>query len=161
MCPPGGGDVAPARVGGEVEDVAVPAGGKHYRIGGVRLDGAGDEQRHAEGKNRARARPVEQAADQADPMRHPAFGRKGRRGIFRVGRPVAAGLADLDEAGSDDERGVSGEIRDRENLVAQRGDEQDVGLLEVAHLRVEAEHDATSQQNAASSAVAEAPSSRS
>ena len=42
MRAPRGGDVAAHRVGGEVEDVAVAAGGEHHDVGGVGLDRAGD-----------------------------------------------------------------------------------------------------------------------
>ena len=41
--PVGGRDVAPDRVGGEEEDVAVAAGGEHDGVGGERLDLAGDQ----------------------------------------------------------------------------------------------------------------------
>ena len=41
MRPPGRGDVAAHRVGGQEEDVAVAAGGQHDRVGEVGLDLAG------------------------------------------------------------------------------------------------------------------------
>lgn len=41
--PPGGGDVAALGVGGEVEDVAVAAGGEHHRVGELGRDLTGDQ----------------------------------------------------------------------------------------------------------------------
>ena len=65
-----------------------------------------------------------------------------------------------DEAGHDDraraidDLGVAGGDVGRD-LGDQLSVDQDVGLLEVAHLRVEAEHDASPQQDAAPAAVAD------
>ena len=44
--PPGGGDVAAHRVGGQEEDVAVAAAGEHHDVGEVGLDLAGDHVAH-------------------------------------------------------------------------------------------------------------------
>ena len=44
--PPGRGDVAAHRVGGQEEDVAVAAGGEHDHVGEVGLDLAGDHVAH-------------------------------------------------------------------------------------------------------------------
>ena len=46
MRPPGRGDVAAHRVGGEEEDVAVAAAGEHDDVGEVGLDLAGDQVAH-------------------------------------------------------------------------------------------------------------------
>jgi len=42
VCPPSGGHVAAHRIGREVVDVAVPAGGQHHGVGEVGFDLAGD-----------------------------------------------------------------------------------------------------------------------
>ena len=65
-----------------------------------------------------------------------------------------------DEAGHDDRARAFDDLRIGGGEVGpDRGDlglvDQDVGLLEVAHPRVEAEHDASPQQDAASPAVAD------
>jgi hypothetical protein len=44
--PPDRGDVAALGVGGQVEDVAVPAGREHHRVGGLRAHPAGDQVAH-------------------------------------------------------------------------------------------------------------------
>lgn len=52
-----------------------------------------------------------------------------------VGRPVAAGLGDADEAGAEGERGMAGEVGDGEHLVAEGRDEEEVDLRhDASHL---------------------------
>ena len=51
-------------------------------------------------------------------------------GLRRIGRPVAARFRDVDEAGAQRQRRMSGEVRDRQHLVAQRRHEQEIDLRE-------------------------------
>jgi len=54
---------------------------------------------------------------------------EGGEQVSGVGGPVAAGLGDGDEAGAEGERGMAGEVGEGEHLVAERGDEEEVGWV--------------------------------
>src|SRR5258706_2096598 len=73
---------------------------------------------------------VEQTADEGDAVRHPPRWVEFRQRVVGIRGPVAARLGDVHEAGAQRERRVTGEVRDRELLVAQRRHQQDVNLPE-------------------------------
>src|ERR1700760_4987906 len=83
-----------------------------------------------EGYASAGDRPfVEEPSDEGD-----AVGDSTRRAELRerlcwIGSPVAACLCDFNEAGSQSQRGMAGEVGDGEHLVAERGNQQQIDLL--------------------------------
>src|SRR5260370_37414767 len=82
-------------------------------------------ERALESQSRAGYRAlIEQAADQRNPMGHASRrGESGQR-IPRIRRPIAARLANLDEARPERERRMSREIADGWHFVAQRRPQQ-------------------------------------
>src|SRR5947199_10782836 len=78
---------------------------------------------------------VEDAADEGDAVRDPAGWGEFGQGLGGVGGPVGPGFGDFDEAGAEGERGVAGEVGDREDFVAEGGDEEEVGFIhDAGHL---------------------------
>ncbi len=61
---------------------------------------------------------IEEAADEGDAVWDSAWGGELWQGLGGVGCPVAAGLGDFDEAGTEGEGGLAGEVGDGEDLVA-------------------------------------------
>src|SRR6185437_694044 len=62
---------------------------------------------------------IEQAPHQRDTLRHPARRIEMRQGPMRIRGPIASGLRDGDEARAQGQRRVTGEIADRQHLIAQ------------------------------------------
>jgi hypothetical protein len=79
---------------------------------------------------------LEEPADERDAVRHAALRAERGKRMFGVRRPVAARLLDLHEPGRQGQRRVAGEVRDSQNLVAQRGSQQQVPLLEIRAISV-------------------------
>jgi hypothetical protein len=72
---------------------------------------------------------VEEAADESDAVGDAARWVELWEWFAGVGRPVAAGFGDFNEAGSKSEGGVAGEVGDGEDFVAQGWDEEKVDLI--------------------------------
>src|SRR5580765_2033161 len=62
---------------------------------------------------------VEEAADERDAVRHAARRRESGERVGGIGRPIAARLRHLDEAGTEGQRGMAGEVTDGKHFVAQ------------------------------------------
>src|SRR6266566_5249631 len=78
---------------------------------------------------------IKKTANERDPMRHAARRRKLRQRIRRIRSPVASRFRDLNEPGAQSQRRMSGEVRDREHLVSQRWNHEQVHLREdTSHL---------------------------
>src|SRR5437899_2034393 len=78
---------------------------------------------------------VEDAADEGDAVRDAAGWVEFWQGLRGVGRPIAAGFGDFDEAGAEGERGVAGEVGDGEDFVAEGGDEEEIDFVhDAGHL---------------------------
>src|SRR5262249_24195332 len=79
---------------------------------------------------------IKQSPKDCDTVRHAARRIELRQGILRIGSPVASRLRNFYEPGSQGERWMPGEVRDRELLVPQRWNDQYVDFLEDArHLQ--------------------------
>ena len=92
MRPPGRGDVAAHRVGGQEEDVAVAAAGQHDRVGEVGLDLAG---RHVAGDDAAGLAVDDDQLEHLVPgvHGHGAGGDLPLQGLVRADQQLLAGLA--------------------------------------------------------------------
>src|SRR6185437_8433518 len=75
---------------------------------------------------------VEQSPEDRDSVRHTSRWIELGQRIVWIGSPVAARLRDFDEAGTQSQRWMAGEVRDGQLLVTQRRHDQDIDLFEDA-----------------------------
>ena len=132
--PPGGGDVRALGVGGQVVEVAVPAGGQHHRVAEVRLDLPGDQ---VAGHDAAGAAVDDHQVEHLGAREHRDLAELDLAHERLVGadEELLAGLpAGVEGAG--DQRAAEGAVGERAAVLAGEGDALGGGLVDdvVGHL---------------------------